>query len=106
MLIKNKELNNMKVKKINTMVVETIQGATNAKEIVKEINSFNIVYSYYSRHTDKIYIQGDITVMCKIWKRISTIDWSDNNIFIKTVSVTKGNYKNFFNNTKNVEQVA
>ena len=96
----------MKVKKINTMVIETIQGAKNPKEIVKEINSFNIVYSYYSRHTDKIYIQGDISVMSKIWKRITTIDWMDNNISIKTVSVSNGNYKNFFNNTKNVEQVA
>lgn len=96
----------MKVKKINTMVIETIQGAKNPKEIVKEINSFNIVYSYYSRHTDKIYIQGDISVMCKIWKRITTIDWSDNNISIKTVSVSNGNYKNFFNKTKNIKQVA
>ncbi len=96
----------MKVKKINTMVVETIQGSQNSKEIVKEINSFNTVYSYYSIHTDKIYIQGDISVIGGIWKNITTIDWEDDNISIKTVSVTKGNYKNFFNNTKNVEQVA
>ena len=76
------------------------------KKIVKEINSFNTVYSYYSRHTDKIYIQGDISVIGGIWKNITTIDWEDDNISIKTVSVTKGNYKNFFNNTRNVEQVA
>ena len=93
----------MKVKKINTKIVQTIQGAKNSKEIVKEINSFNIVFASHSKHTNTIFIQGDISVIDDIWKRETTIDWTDKDIAFNRISSIKGDFKNFFNNIKSVQ---
>jgi len=96
----------MKVKKVNTLKVETIRFAKNPKELVKAINGLQTVYATYCRHMDTIYIHGDVTAMALIWSEDLPCDWNDNDIVHETIRVDNGDFTNYFGGNKNIRQVA